>query len=398
MRVTRVAASLLAWTVTAGAQQVSDSAGIRIVRYNRTAAPAERWELEVRPALEIGGEAEDGPTTFADIRGVVRLSDGRIAVANMRPSEIRLFDANGAFIRSLGRSGQGPGEFDALLWRLLRSRDTLFAIDNSGRAQVFNPAGQLVRSLSRSRPPNAQQNPSRVAFDPNGNAIVQALEGTAAGSETPTFLSVWREFPDTARHDRLLRVFGYQPIPRRGPAPPFQVYGARGVVAADGERICAGVSDRYAIDCYDGQGRATVFIRRTVAAKRVTDDDRQFFREAFLAANKGTRPEVIASIQESNRLTQFAQTAPAFTRVMIATSGELWVSAFDRTANSLGPPSYRRPQKPLRWSIFSPDGRWLADIETPARFMLYEAGSDYVIGATLGPDDVEHVSMYRIKR
>jgi hypothetical protein len=48
--------------------------------------------------------------------------------------------------------------------------------------------------------------------------------------------------------------------------------------------------------------------------------DRRFFREAYLAANKGARPEAIASTEESNRLTQFASQAPVFTRLVLATS------------------------------------------------------------------------------
>jgi hypothetical protein len=48
--------------------------------------------------------------------------------------------------------------------------------------------------------------------------------------------------------------------------------------------------------------------------------------------------------------------------------------------------------------VFDSDGRWRADVVTPPRFALFEAGSDYVIGGTLGEDDVEHVTMYRIRR
>jgi len=77
-----------------------------------------------KPLLQIGGAA-DGPSGFAFIKGVVRLSDGSIAVANQRPSEIRIFDASGRFVRSLGRNGTGPGEFNRVLFRLLRSGDTL---------------------------------------------------------------------------------------------------------------------------------------------------------------------------------------------------------------------------------------------------------------------------------
>lgn len=120
--------------VSASAQQVRDSGGIRIVSYARNDAPKQHWTLDSKPLLEIGGVADEGPTSFARIVGAARLSDGRIAVANAQPSEIRMFSASGAFLRSLGRNGEGPGEFNQRLFRLLRADDSLIGIDNTFRA------------------------------------------------------------------------------------------------------------------------------------------------------------------------------------------------------------------------------------------------------------------------
>lgn len=55
------------------AQQVRDSAGVRIVSYARDGAPKRRWTLESNPSLEIGGNADDGLMAFAGVSGVVRL-------------------------------------------------------------------------------------------------------------------------------------------------------------------------------------------------------------------------------------------------------------------------------------------------------------------------------------
>jgi hypothetical protein len=380
------------------AQQIRDSAGVRIVSYERNAAPKQRWMLDAKPLLEIGRSADEGPQSFSEIMGVVRLSDGRVAVANQRPSEIRLFDPSGRFLRSLGRNGQGPGEFNRILFRLLRSGDTLIGIDNSMRAQVFDPSGELRRSLPRARPPATGSSPARLGFDSSGRAIVQTLEranDTTANAQL--FLVLTRESPDGDRHDEILRMAAYRSIPRRGPAPPFEVYGSRGAVATNGTKICVGVTSSFALMCYDQPGKA-IAIRRQVESRNISESDREFFRSAYLAANQGAPPNVIASIEESNRLTQFASRAPAYGRMMLAISGELWVSEFDRTEGSLGPAPFRRPQVPLRWSVFAPDGTWLADVTLPARFQPFEMGADYVIGATLGEDDVDHVSMYRIRR
>jgi hypothetical protein len=150
-RIAAIAAGILG-ALPLDSQQVRDSSGVRIVSYTRQDRPRGRWTLDTKPRLQIGG-ADDGPTGFAVIKGVAHLSDGSIAVANQRPSEIRIFDASGRFVRSLGRNGTGPGEFNRVPFRLLRSGDTLIGSDNSMRDRVFAPNGELARSLARARPP-----------------------------------------------------------------------------------------------------------------------------------------------------------------------------------------------------------------------------------------------------
>jgi hypothetical protein len=328
------------------------------------------------------------------------LSDGRIAVANARPSEIRIFDSSGRFVRSLGRNGTGPGEFNRVLFRLLRSGDTLIGSDNSMRDQVFAPNGDLVRSLGRARPPTGSGNPARIAFDAQGGAFVRAEE--FAGGATPLdgdhFLRIFRESPDAERYSSLLRVFFYRPILARGSAPRFVVFGPSLRIVASATRICVGNTAELAITCHDTAGRPLVVMRRAVALRAITDADRQHFRDAYLAANKGASAEALAGIRESNRLTQFADRAPAFSRVMISTADELWVCEFDPSEDSLGPASFQTPAGPVRCSIFSRDGVWLSDILLPARFRPFEVGADYVIGVSLGDDDVERVTLYGIRR
>ncbi len=335
-----------------------------------------------------------------EIVGVLRSSNGRIVVANQTPSEIRIFDEQGRHIRSLGRRGEGPGEFNRVLWRLLRSGDTLIGVDNSGRAQVFSPNGELQRSLPRARPPGTTGNPQRMAFDASGSALVHAAElgEPNAAPDAQVFMRVAREAPDAEGYMNVMRLPWYRPIKGTGPAPRFEAFGTGIKIAASASRICVGHTSAFAITCYDHAARPVLLTRRGVDPRAITEEDRELFRASYLAGNKGAAPRVIAGIEESNRLTQFAKRAPVFGRLVLAPNGEIWVSEFDRTEHVIGPPPFRRPKSPLRWSVLAPDGTWLSDVTTPARFLPYEMGSDYIIGTTLGDDDVEHVTLYRIRR
>ena len=61
--------------------------------------------------LEIG--RLDGPPeyTFGMISGTVTAPNGEILVSDGQQEVIRVFDIDGAFLRSIGRDGEGPGEF-----------------------------------------------------------------------------------------------------------------------------------------------------------------------------------------------------------------------------------------------------------------------------------------------
>jgi hypothetical protein len=101
------------------------------------------------PLLEIG--AIEGPEelAFAAIESVVRLPDGTVAVSDAGATRISLFDADGAFLRSWGRQGDGPGEFRSLSRIYPLGRDSLMAAERfSGRLAVYDLGGDLGRLQS----------------------------------------------------------------------------------------------------------------------------------------------------------------------------------------------------------------------------------------------------------
>jgi hypothetical protein len=199
-----LAASPAPFVGSVGAQTVRDSAGVRVVLYAASARPAQRWSLDPKPLLEIGGADARGVTEFTEIRGVVRLSDGRVAVANGATNEIRIFDSTGAFQGTAGRAGSGPGEFRRLL-RLFRFGEYLAGVDGDTRVQVFSAEGRLVRSLQPVRL-EGMRNPQRVGVLTDGGTVLFATKGTqrAAGEETMYAYSVFRGQPDG---DSLIPLF-----------------------------------------------------------------------------------------------------------------------------------------------------------------------------------------------
>lgn len=67
------------------------------------------WTIE--PELTIGSISGDGPEIFGTIKGVAPLADGSIAILDSQAQEVRIFGADGGYLRTLGTRGGGPGEF-----------------------------------------------------------------------------------------------------------------------------------------------------------------------------------------------------------------------------------------------------------------------------------------------
>lgn len=132
-----------------GAQR-ADSAGVAIVHYDALPdASGNQVTLSGEPVLTIGGAGAAPEQEFSGIAGVVRLSDGRIVVADGGSGELRYFDSQGKLLGKSGGPGQGPGEFRRLSFVGRLAGDSILTGDAAiGRFQVFDPEGRYVRGMS----------------------------------------------------------------------------------------------------------------------------------------------------------------------------------------------------------------------------------------------------------
>lgn len=123
---------------------VADSAGLRIVNDTAPAWGAEqRWTVANEPTLDLGEPGQ----SFLGVAPVVRLGDGRIAVADGSQQTIRYFDASGKLPLTSGGRGGEDGQFHALGWIGRGPADTLVAYDFvARRLSLFDGRGKFVRA------------------------------------------------------------------------------------------------------------------------------------------------------------------------------------------------------------------------------------------------------------
>lgn len=107
------------------------------------------WSVSTSPRFSIG---EDDSKPGHELAGVsaARLHAGRVIIANMSSSELRLFDTTGALLGTVGRKGAGPGEFQGSIFIFPAPGDSLFVFDAGNlRYSLHDPAGKFLRVLPR---------------------------------------------------------------------------------------------------------------------------------------------------------------------------------------------------------------------------------------------------------
>ena len=110
--------------------------------------------LTLRENLVIGGDGGDANGVgFSEIRGIQVDDQGQIYVLDSKECLVKVFDPKGKLIRSFGKRGQGPGEFENPLGMWL-SKAGLSIFDFSTHKIVrFDPQCSHLEDLSLKEAP-----------------------------------------------------------------------------------------------------------------------------------------------------------------------------------------------------------------------------------------------------
>lgn len=369
---------------------VRDSAGIRVVESTAPAwADGEGWTLSAEPALRIGVAEGDPAHQFGAVAGAVRLADGGIAVADRQSGEVRYYDAAGRHVRTVGRKGQGPGEFARIGW-LRTAGDSLVVGDpGSSRVTVLAPGGGVVRTTSMADDTSGRR-PRPLAPLPGGAVLAMlgsAFDPVRAASGARDTVTYLRQPGDGGAPVALGRFPGTERLVRLGENSidvmdvPF---GRRDHVAVHGDGFYYGSADAPEVGRYGADGRLVRLQRWGGAPREVTPADVERYRErAVAAASPAARPGVERGLADL----PFPKAMPAYAGILADPAGHLWVREYTPEEDA-----------PARWSVFDPGGRLLGTLETPARFRVTDVGDDYVLGVWRDELDVEQVHLYRLER
>lgn len=372
-----------------GLVQVRDSAGVRIVE---SAAPAwgeePAWRVAAEPTLEIGGLGSS--EEFFEIRDLVRLSDGRIAVLNGGSSSVRVYDADGEPVDEVGGPGDGPGELRDPSSLDVWGADTLAVWDERrpGVALYVVGSGHLsTRTLS----PVLGAQLGEVHRLPGGRlAIVTYVSPINRGGARGPGIYRYDAPLLVVDPDGVVDTVGTFPSIELmmfdlgvGPAPFMK----RTHVDVYDDRLIVGTANTAAVRLLDATGALREVLRFDLGDLTVTEDDRAWYVHQL--GSMASTPEERRQLDAFAQDILYPETRAAYSRLLVDPAGAIWL----RTGRYFGP----APSDP-QWTILGHDGAWLGTLRLPERFVLMEVGSDYLLGTWRDALGVESVRLYGLER
>lgn len=144
----RIFLTLFLVSIFVGAQKIEMVNGVRVIHNEKGgqwgANPAVKLEL----IRTIGGLDAEENLSFNNPSDIVRDSAGNLYILDMDNNRIQKLDSEGKFIKTIGRKGQGPGEFQGPSSMDIDTEDNLFVFDvRTRRIEVFSSDGKPLRTI-----------------------------------------------------------------------------------------------------------------------------------------------------------------------------------------------------------------------------------------------------------
>jgi hypothetical protein len=331
----------------------------------------ESWTVDPVPLLEISDDDVGGDVVLGEAVHVARLPDGGALVSDRGLHALRVFDAEGRFVRAVGRKGTGPGEFEylATAWRC---GDSLFVEDiGAARVSVHTLDGTQARAMSIVE--FAGGTPQfRSACNANGLFVHHAWypyrEEELGRQRAP--VHVWLTSATGERRADLGTVAG----------PEYNAYGYGAGPALLGRtphlavgRLVAyvGTADSGVVQVFSLTGEPAGVRRLPGPLRRVTEADLERARRLDSMGQSAAQQR---QTREEWALDTPPAMLPAYDAMLVDHDDHLWVRRHPRAGE---------PDTP--WIVFDPDGAHVATVPLPALLTVHEIGRDHVAGIVQDP-------------
>jgi hypothetical protein len=357
------------------------------------------WTVAPDPVISAGdGEGEGHSLLF--VRDALLLPSDQLAVLSAGTRDIRLFDEPNRFVRTIGREGEGPGEF--------KSPSGFRFVASTGHVLVYDGGTLRLTEFDSSW---AVYRTARVAYDMTASTPAFGRPRPMLSGLVPaaTYDVPMREMIGRAEgvyHDDLVidLMNGEEVVSsvRRERGPVYQVReGSTGLTIplsmTDGvlfswgpSRVVLGSTHSTEIVISDSRGVEVGTVHGVGTSYMPTDADFELWEARVRDTHGGSTTIGRVRTNSDGRVERFLKDAPRgdrlpiFDALTVADDGSVWIR------------EYRRNTDSATWQVIDPSVGVVARVTLPGHWKLLRSAQSYVIVLELDEYDVEFVRLYRL--
>lgn len=355
-----------------------DSAGVTLITY---AGPDKALDWTFDSLYTLGG-TDAGPQAFYELRGGVMGSDaaGELFVLDSDGHRIVTFDADGAFVREMGREGKGPGE---LAWPIS------LTVTPDGRAGAFDIGKMGLVWFGPGGEPLQEQPVPRyfgTGMAATESTLVYPSRERPSGPTGPTIeLLVQAGAGDTATLVSLVRpddkIATFTSCGMSASMPPIFAPTVRW--AATGDRVAATTAVGYEVRLLVG-ARLAAILRRPLEAEPASEAAARATLGAGMKfqTSGGT---VTCDPTETVQQRGFADHIPLIISIAAGPDGTWWVH---RHAGS----------DEARFDVWSAEGSYIGTLPASDPYPMVVVSQDRFGTVVTDQLDVDRLVVYRLSR
>ncbi len=276
-------------------------------------------------------------------------------------SKIRVFDKNGKHLRTFGKKGQGPGEFQSPAYFIqVTPQEEIMVYDPPTRRFIlFSQKGKYLKQISGAR---AGGVPVKFKIDSRGNFVGCVLGG-------PPTIEL-KKFNSKCEPISVIFKIEEKPSPK-GETDVMKPY--LYFVLTKDDNIVWGFSDKYELQVHNPEGELTRKIVKDYKPVKVDEKDKERVRERY------KRPGSLVFSLKLN----FPKYFPAFGSLTIDDEGRIFIGTYRKTEDD--------------WEyhdVFDAEGRYIARVPLQATPHIWKKDKMYSIYRD--EEDYRFVKRYKV--
>lgn len=347
------------------------------------------WVVEASPSVVIGLGSNDPPdATLHIVADATRLSDGSFVIANGGlESRLPVFGPDGEYLRTIGRLGDGPGEFRWVTSLESGPGDSLY---------IYDASLQRLTALSEDGP--GRTTPFRVSGGGTGGdalRVVSRLDDhrwVALGLERPMSGGEGEVLQDTVpvgvMDGRLEGFVVLERVPGltaitfeiggRGAFGPI-AFSPQALLATWGQCVFVAHGATADVAVYSATGDLLDRIQGPGEPREVTEDLKDAWIEDRLQL---VDPSEQGILRQAYADVPWLEQLPYYNQMVVDEWGRVWLQEY-APPTGLG----------HRWYVLTQSGDLLGDVILPSPMRVFEITEHGILGSTRGEFDEERVEL-----